>query len=68
MQDLSEQTWKLRYVRRLAALFILQGVDAKSAIADAEAHCEHCYPLRGTSPPEAEADRAYEGLRVDAGS
>lgn len=61
---LPEQEWKERFVTRLAALFVIQGLDEDAAIADATAHGDEHYPNRGLGQPESDAEAVFESLKA----
>jgi hypothetical protein len=66
LAELHELRWKYRFVARLAALFAQSGLDAASAIADAHAHADDCYPRRKDGEPEEEATALYLELKSDS--
>ena len=63
MVELCESDWKYRFTKRLATLFMLSGVKAEAAIADAEAHANDYFPHRGTGEPEQEANKVHDWAR-----
>lgn len=65
--DLPENIWKERFAAKLAALFIVQGLNKEAAIADAAAHADDCFPSKGKRAPEDEAQEVFATLKAEAG-
>jgi hypothetical protein len=55
MIELTEEVWKHRFTQGLMVFFVSRGASVENALADARAHAEDEYAVRGDRTPEQHA-------------